>query len=114
MEHVHYLHSQHYHDTSARFAEGGCYTKFQFFTAIDHILHHVIDRVLMHAGTLGDDLSHLETHLEKKTRGTLSMLMMWIVGDDATQIAIVNRGPFEVVTLALATIVIAQGEAQCR
>jgi hypothetical protein len=68
MEHVHYLHSQHYHDTSTRFAEGGCDTKFQFFTAIDHVLQHVIDRVLVHAGAFGDYLSHFATHLAKETR----------------------------------------------
>src|SRR6185369_16675743 len=39
---------------------------------------------------------------------------MWIVGEDATQIAIVNSGPLEVVTLAFATIVIAQRSTQCR
>jgi len=55
MEHVHYLHSQHYHDTSARFAKGGCDAKFQFFTTIDHVLQHVVYRVLMHARAFGDE-----------------------------------------------------------
>src|SRR5215470_347611 len=110
MKHVHYLHSEHYHDTTARFAEGGCDTKFQIFAAIDHVLQHVIDRVLVHACTFSDDLSHLESHLAQKTDGTLAMFVMWIVGEDATQIAIVNSGPFEVVTLALAAIMIAQRE----
>src|ERR1051325_11259699 len=68
----------------------------------------------MHARAFGDDLSHLATHLAQETRSALAMLVTWIVGEDATQIAIVNRGPFEVVTLALATIVIAQRSAQRR
>src|SRR6185437_5879989 len=113
MKHVHYLHSQHYHDTSARFAEGGCDTKFQFFAAVDHVLQDVIDGVLVHASAFSDDLSDLASHLAQKTRGALPVLVMWIVREDATQIAIVNRGPFEVVSLALAPIMIAQGEAQC-
>jgi len=83
MEHVHYLHSQRYHDTSARFAEGGCYTKFQFFTTIDHILQHVIDRVLMHAGAFGNDLSHFTTHLAKKERGALLVSVSRIVREDS-------------------------------
>src|SRR6185369_4122460 len=108
MEHVHYLHSQHYHDTSARFAEGGCYTKVQFFTTSDHILQHVIDRVLMHAGAFSNDLTHFATHFAKEHRRTRFVPVSRIVREDSVQFAIVNCGPFEVVTLALATIVIAQ------
>ena len=112
MEHVHYLHSQHYHDTSARFAEGGCYTKFQFFTAIDHVLQHVIDRVLVHARAFSNDLSHLTTHLAKEARSARFALVSRIVRENSMQFSIVNCGPFEVVTLALATIVIAQCSSQ--
>jgi hypothetical protein len=83
MEHVHYLHSQHYHDTSARFAEGGCYTKFQFSTTIDHVLQHVIDCVLMHAGALGNDLSHFTTHLAKKHRSARFVPVSRIVREDS-------------------------------
>src|ERR1700752_329863 len=108
MEHVHYLHSQHYHDTSARFAEGGCYTKFQFFTAIDHVLQYVIDRVLMHTSAFSNDLSYFATHLAKKHRGARFVSMSWIVREDSMKFSIVNRGPFEVVTFALATVVLAQ------
>jgi hypothetical protein len=42
----------------------------QIFAAIDHILEHVIDRVLVHSGAFGNDLAHLTTHLAQKTRGT--------------------------------------------
>jgi len=82
MEHVHYLHSQHYHDTAARFAKGGCYTKFQFFAAIDHVLQHVIDRVLVHAGALSNDLSHFSAHRAKETRSARFALVSRIVGED--------------------------------
>src|SRR3712207_4062092 len=101
MEHVHYLHSQRYHDTTTRFAKGGCYTKFQFFAAIDHILQHVVYRVLMHTGALGNDLSHLTPHLAQETCSTHFRLVSRIVGENSIEIAIVNRGPLEVVTLAL-------------
>src|SRR5215212_1696094 len=107
MEHVHYLHSQHYHDMTARFAEGCCYAKSQFFAAVDHILQHVIDRVLMHAGAFSNDLSHLATDLAQETRSAGQCLVPRIVREDAMEISIVNCGPFEVVTLALAAIVFA-------
>src|ERR1051325_2592138 len=111
MEHVHYLHSQHYHDTTTRFAEGGCYSKFQFFTPIDHILQHVIDCVLMHAGAFSNDLPHFAPHLPNEAGGALARLVSWIVRKDSMKIAIVNCGPFEVVTLALATIVLSQSSS---
>src|SRR5215213_8284816 len=107
MKHIHYLHSQHYHDTTTRFAEGGCYTKFQFFAAIDHILQHVIDRVLVYAGAFSNHLSHLATHLAHEARGARPCLVSWIVGKDSMEIPIVNCGPFEVVTLTLAPVVFA-------
>jgi hypothetical protein len=84
MEHFHYLHSQRYHDTTTRFAKGGCHAKLQLFAAIDHVLQHVIDRVLMHACTISNDLSHLSAHLAKETRGAGFVSMSWIVGEDAT------------------------------
>src|SRR5215210_4402450 len=112
MEHVHYLHSQHYHDTTTRFAEGGCYTKFQFFAAVDHILQHVIDRVLMDASAFGNDLSHFAPHLANKTCGAGPCLVPWIVGKDPVKISIVNCRPFKVVTLALATVVFSQRSSQ--
>ena len=105
MEHIHYLHSQHYHDTTTRFAEGGCYTKFQIFAAVDHILQHVIDGVLMHAGAFSNDLPDLATDLTNEAGGTGPCFVSWIVGKDSMKISIVNGGPFEVVTLALATVV---------
>src|SRR5215213_3818066 len=108
MKHIHYLHSQHYHDTTTRFAEGGCYTKFQFFAAIDHILQHVIDRVLVDPCAFSNDLSHLATDVPNETHSTGPCLVSWIVGEDSMEISIVNSGPFEVVTLALAPVVFAQ------
>src|ERR1041385_915515 len=108
MEHVHYLHSQHYHDTSARFAKGGCYSKFQFFTTIDHVLQHVVYRVLMHAGAFSNNLSHFASHPAQKTCGALFWLVSRIVTEDAIEIAIVNCGPLEVVSFAFATVVFAQ------
>src|SRR5215211_4201585 len=105
MEHVHYLHSQHYHDTTTRFAEGGCYTKFQIFAAVDHILQHVIDRVLMHAGAFSNDLPHFAPHLAHEAGRAGPCLVSRLVGKNSMKISVVNGGPFEVVTLALATVV---------
>src|SRR5215217_9018964 len=112
MKHVHYLHSQHYHDTTTRFAEGGCYSKFQFFAAVDHILQHVIDRVLMHTSALRNYLTHFAPHLANETRGTGPCLVSWVIRKNSMEISIVNRGPFKVVTLALATIVFPQRTSQ--
>src|SRR5215208_6478506 len=114
MEHVHYLHSQRYHDTTTRFAKGGCYTKFQFFTAIDHILQHVVYRVLMHARTFSNDLSHLTPYLAKETCGTHFRLVSRIVRENSIEIAIVNCGPLEVVALALAPVMFSQSYSQRR
>src|ERR1043166_924189 len=114
MKHVHYLHSQHYHYMTTRFAEGGCYAQPQFFATIDHVLEHVIDRVLVHARAVGNDLSHFTTYLAQKTRRTRFRFMSWIVREDSPQIAIVNSGPLEVVTLALAAVMFAQREPQRR
>src|SRR4030095_7531514 len=114
MEHVHYLHSLHFHDTTTRFAEGGCYTKFQFFAAIDHVLQHMVYRVLMDAGTFSNDLSHLTPHLAKKTCSTWFRLVPRIVRENSIEIAIVNCGPLEVVTLALAPVVFSQSYSERR
>ena len=68
MEHVHYLHSQHYHYATR--SRKGLLPELQIFAAIDRVLQHTIDRVLVHAGAFGDDLSHFATHLAQKNRGT--------------------------------------------
>ena len=67
----------------------------------------MIDRVLVHAGAFGDDLSHLTTHTPDETRGALTLAMPRVVRKDSMQIAIVNGGPFEVVTFTFAAIVFA-------
>ena len=50
----------------------------------------MIDRVLVHAGAFGDDLSHLTTHTPDETRGALTLAMPRVVRKDSMQIVIVN------------------------
>src|SRR5688572_7774726 len=107
MEHVHYLHSQHYHYTTTRLSKRCGDTQFQIFATIDHVLQHVIDRVLVHAGAFRDDLSHLTTYTPDETCCALTLTMPRVVRENPMQIAIVNGGPFEVVSLSFASIVFA-------
>src|ERR1043165_3617904 len=66
----------------------------------------------MHARAFRNDLSHFTAHLPQKSSRTRFLLVARIVGEDATQIAIVNSGPLEVVAFAFAAIVFAQSDPQ--
>ncbi len=67
----------------------------------------------MHSSVFSNDLSHFSTHLTNETRSTLFCRVSRIVREDSKQITIVNIGPLEVVTLALATVVFAQFYLHC-
>src|SRR2546425_8051404 len=114
MQHVHHLDGQDNHDAPASLSRGSCHTQLELFTAVDHILQHVIDCVLVNSGSLGNDLTNFATHAAEKTCGAGTGVMMWIVRKDSTQIAIVDSGPIKVITLTLAAIMFAQRNLQSR
>ena len=69
MQNVHDLHSQDNHKTPPRFAFGVYDTKLQILAAIDHVLQHVIDSVLVNSGAFGNNLTHFAAHAANKAGG---------------------------------------------
>jgi hypothetical protein len=57
MQNVHNLYGQHYGDFSARLNLRQTQSKFQLLAAFNHMVEHVIDCVLVYAGTLAHELS---------------------------------------------------------
>src|SRR5258705_3674954 len=68
----------------------------------------MIDRVLMYASALGNNLPHFAAHVTNKTGSTWSRCVCRIVRKDATKLAVVTCRPLEVVTLTLTSIMFAQ------
>src|ERR1700704_1552929 len=102
MEHIHYLNSQDNHYPTARLSRRRRHSQLQILTTVDHVFEHVIDGVLMDAGTFGDNLTNVATHAAQKTGGAWTRSVLRIGREDAEQITIVNCRPVKVVFFALA------------
>src|ERR1041385_587360 len=74
----------------------------------------MIDRVLVHASSFGNDLTHLASHAANKTRCTWPRPHLRFVGKNSIKITIVNSRPFEVVALTFTSIVFTQRQAKSR
>src|ERR1051325_2246981 len=74
----------------------------------------MIDRVLVHASSLSDNLTHLASDTANKTRRTWPRSRLRFVRKNSIKITIVNSRPFEVVALTFTSIVFTQRQAKSR
>src|SRR2546430_1502561 len=101
VQYIHNLYRENNHHAAPGFSGWSGHAQPQILAAIDHVLKHVIDSVLVHAGSVSDYLSYVPANLSQKAGGTLSRLVARIVREDATEISIVNGWILKIVTLAL-------------
>jgi hypothetical protein len=79
----------------------------QFLAAINHVLQHVIDCVLVYASSFSDNLTHFPPHAADEARCALFGPVSWIIREDPVQITIIDSRPFEVVAFTLPPVVFA-------
>ena len=111
MQHVHYLNCQHNHHAPACFARRTGYAQFQILAAVDHVCEHMIDGVLVYAGSFSNDLAHFATYAAQKSL----QRWVWPVWRGSSekirlQISIINGRPIKIVLLTFASIVFAQSD----
>jgi hypothetical protein len=114
MQYVHYLHCQHNHYSPACLSFWSSHAQLQFFAAIDHVLKHMIDSVLVNARYVSDYLSHFTPDAAEETGGAWFLTMPGIVGKDSTEVTIVHRRVLKIVALTFAAIVFTQSHSERR
>src|SRR5258708_15135076 len=87
-------------------------TQLQLAAPSDHVLQHLVERELILARPGGDEFADFRTVAAEEVRGELLPVVPRIVGKESLEIAVVEVGIADQVSLPLVGVVLAQGHAK--
>ena len=109
---VHRLHGEQHGEFVARLLLRHREPQLQLAAARDHVLEHLVDRVLIDAGPARDDAPHRLAHLAEELRRRHVAGKLRRIGEQPAQLAVVELRVLDAVMPALAPVVPPQRVAQ--
>src|SRR6186713_169559 len=105
---IHRLHGQQYGELLAGLFLRYRQAELELATAPDHVLEHLIDRVLVDARPARDDPPDLTPEPGDELRRGAIACVLGRVGEDAAQVAVVEVRMIDAVVTALVAVVLSQ------
>jgi len=109
MNSVHGLHRQQYKQVLLGVMLRQAHSQPQLATSVDHLCKHLVDSIVVHAGSFRNFVTQFTAMTTEKTDRAWARFVPSLRGEDSKQVAIIIRGPQERVMLALVAVVLAQG-----
>src|SRR5512140_432741 len=99
-------------DLEAPLGAGGA--QLQLAAASDHVVENLIERELILARPVGDQLANLGSIAPQEARGQLAALVARIVREETAQVAVVDVGITHEITPALLFVILAERHRERR